>query len=332
MSTCVYCRGSRPGRFPREHVVPKSFGSFRHNLTLGCVCGDCNLYFSKQLELQFARESAESIVRFQHGLRDEVAGNPNSRLTARVNVPGPMFGAKVLLYPNATRNGIEIVYAPQVAFQTKNSEEWKWYAEEDLNSEVLRTLEQGSQVKYLFTSPAEEERLRSRLSELGLPSGKPVRRDAISPQPELRTRVRCHFDSNIARCVAKIAFNYLAYVLGEDLRLLLRGEFDGVRNYVRLGSNPEKPVVYFSESPKLEKKEREGSLVDGHILTVGWDATNENLVCGLSLFNAMTYRVLLCHKYGGVWFSLNSTHLFDFQTNEAKKSPLSLGPAAILWG
>jgi hypothetical protein len=240
-----------------------------------------------------------------------------------------MFGAKVLLYPNATRNGIDIIYFPQVAFQTKNSEEWKWYTEHDLNSDALRTLEPGSQVKYFFTSPAEEQRLRSRLKELGLPPGKVVRRDTVSPQPELRTRVTCHFDSNIARCIAKIAFNYLAYALGEDARLLLRGEFDAVRNHVRYGSNPEKPVVYFSGSPKLEKKEREGSLVDGHILTVGWDAANENIVCGLSLFNAMMYQVVLCHNYEGVWFPLNSTHSFDFGTNEAKKSPLSICPAVI---
>src|SRR5712692_8469180 len=70
MPTCLYCRFTGKGKFPKEHVIPQSFGSFQHNLTLGCVCDDCNNYFGKHLELEFARESAESIARFRHGLRD----------------------------------------------------------------------------------------------------------------------------------------------------------------------------------------------------------------------------------------------------------------------
>ena len=115
----------------------------------------------------------------------------------------------------------------------------------------------------------------------------------------------------------------------EDLRLLLRDEFDAVRNYVRHGLSPETELVYFSGSPKLEEEDRKGSFVDGHILAVGWDATNENLFCGLNLFNAMTYQIVLCRKYAGVWFPLNSAHSFDFRTKEAKKIPFSFWTAAI---
>lgn len=305
-------------------MIPQSFGSFRHGLTLGCVCGDCNDYFSKHLELQFARESAESIARFRHGLRDYESAARTSRITARVNVPGPMFGAKVLLRPNATKNGIEIIYLPQVGFKNKNAEQWKWYTAEDLNSDIVQALEPGSEVKYFVTSSAEEERLRSRLRELGLVRTKPIRRDQFPPQPAVKTRVTCTFNSNMARCVAKIAFNYLAYVLEENTRLLLRVDFDAVRNHVRQGSNSEQPLVYFSGKPRLEEDNRERSFVDGHILAVGWDTTNENIVCGLGLFNAMTYQVVLCRRYSGLWLPLESAHCFDFRTNEAKKIPVSL--------
>jgi hypothetical protein len=115
MPTCIYCRRFERERFPREHVIPKSLGTFYHNLTVRCVCRDCNHYFSKHLELQLARESAESIVRFQYGLRDGKAAEPRSKITATVNVPGPMLGAKVVLGPNSTGNGFEIFYLPQVA-------------------------------------------------------------------------------------------------------------------------------------------------------------------------------------------------------------------------
>lgn len=305
-------------------MIPQSFGSFQHGLTLGCVCGDCNNYFGKHLEIQFARESAESIARFRHGLRDNESAARTSRITARVNVPGPIFGAKVLLRPNAAGNGIDIIYLPQVGFKDKDSEEWKWYTAQDLNSETVQALEPGSVVKYFITSSDEEEELRSRLRELGLGYTKSIGREQFPPQPDLKTRVTCIFNSNMARCVAKIAFDYLAYVLEENVQLLLRDDFDAVRNHVRQGSNSEEPLVYFSGKPRLEEGNRDRSFVDGHILAVDWDTTNENIVCWLSFFNAMTYQVVLCRKYSGLWFPLKSAHCFDFRTNEAKKIPVSV--------
>lgn len=82
--------------------------------------------------------------------------------------------------------------------------------------------------------------------------------------------------------------------------------------------------VFFSEKPNFEQENNSHSLVDGHILAVGWDATNENIGCGLSLFSAMKYRVVLCRKYAGLWFPLKSAHSFDFRTNEAKRIPVSV--------
>lgn len=95
MPTCIYCRSASAEPFPAEHVIPKCFGLFRNGITLHCVCGNCNRFFGDHLELHFDRETGESVVRFQYGLRDNVAASPRSRLTATVKVPGPIFGAKV---------------------------------------------------------------------------------------------------------------------------------------------------------------------------------------------------------------------------------------------
>jgi len=324
MPTCVYCRIAYQDRFPREHVIPVSFGSFEDGLTLGCVCGDCNNYFSKHLELQFARESAESVARLRHDLRDNESAARTRRLTARVNVPGPILGAKVLLYPNATKDGIEIIYMPQVAFKNNNEEEWKWYTFEDLNSDLVRSLEPGSEVKYFITSSTEEEWLRSRLQELGLGNTKSIKRYQIPPQPNLKTSVTSIFDFNMARCVVKIAFNYLAYVLEENTHLLLRDDFDVVRNHVRQGLNSQQPLLRFSSAPRLEEDNVNRSFVDGHILAVDWDAAKGSIVCGLSFFNVMTYQVVLCPSYSGLWFPLQSAHCFDLQTKKARKIAVSL--------
>lgn len=122
---------------------------------------------------------------------------------------------------------MEIIYLPQVGFADENSEECIWYMPEELTPEIIRALRPGSRVQYFFTSLAEEEQLRARLRELGFTAAtKQISRDTILPQPEMTARVKYLFDSIIRRCVAKIAFNYLAYVLSEDARLLLREDFD----------------------------------------------------------------------------------------------------------
>jgi hypothetical protein len=319
--TCIYCRSSSSKPYPAEHVIPWSFGHFRNGLTLHCVCGDCNQYFANHLELHFGRETAESVVRFQYGLRDSVAGIPGGRLTARITLPGLTFGAKVLLGPNAKTNGIEMVYMPQVAFAAENSDEWTWYLPEELNQEVLRSLPPNSQLRYFCASPADEEMLRKRMREVGFSlSTKHVSRTTILPQPEMTARITYTLDLTIRRCVAKIAFNYLAWALAEESRLLLRSDFDAVRSCIRNGVIPENELVFVAGGPRLTEESRRGSLVDGHMIGIGWNM-GEHILCNLSVFNAMTYQVVLCRKYGGVWFPLTNAHSFDVTNGEARALP-----------
>jgi hypothetical protein len=321
--TCIYCRRTSSDTCPKEHVIPVSFGLFQHGLTLRCVCFDCNQFFANHLELHFARETGESVVRYQYGLRDKMAGHPGRRLAVTVKAPGPIFGAKVLLAPNAKANGMDIIYLPQVSFAEENSEEWIWYGPEELPPAIIRALRPGSRVQYFYTLPAELEQLRARLRDLGFPATKHIRKIIIPPQPKMDARVTYLFDTIIRRCIAKIAFNYLAYVLKEDTRLLLREDFDAVRAFVRDGTLAEDEIVSVIGSPRLTEESRKGSLVDGHMIGVGWNE-GENILCNLSIFNAISYQVALCRKYLGLWFALGSVHSFDLSTNKAKKLPADL--------
>jgi hypothetical protein len=242
-------------------------------------------------------------------------------LTARIKVPGPAFGAKVLLVPSAANNGMEIIYLPQVGFAQENSDDWEWHVLQELGPEILPRLGPSVKVKYFFTSPAEEAQLRARIRELGFTAPtKHIGKDRILPQSEMAARVTYTFDPIIRRCIAKIAFNYLAYALSEDTRLLLRDNFDPIRTFIRDGIIPQDEIVVVIGSPRLTDESRQGSLVDGHLICVGW-SPNENILCNLSIFNAMTYQVALCGRYQGLWFALSSMHSFDLTTMEARKLP-----------
>jgi hypothetical protein len=192
---------------------------------------------------------------------------------------------------------------------------------EELNAEILAGLGPNTNVKYFFTSPAEETHLRARLRELGFTGPtKHIGKDRILPQPEMTARVTYTFDTIIRRCIAKIAFNHLAHALSEDMRLLLRDDFDTVRTFIRDGVIPQNEIVAVIGNPRLTEESRKGSLVDGHMIGVGWSA-NENILCNLNIFNAMTYQVALCREYRGLWFALSSVHSFDLDTKEARKLP-----------
>ena len=345
MPTCIYCRFAGPESFPREHVIPYALGRFRKALTLGCVCGVCNEYFGRCLDRPFASESAESIARFRHGLRDMKSAKRSRTVRARANVPGPIRGAKVLLRPDATaKSGIGNVYVPQVGFKNPNELDWRWYTLEELNSEVAQTVEPGSGLKFFLAAEEgehdeekatskmreQEGKFRSRLRELGLVGEtQQISRDRLPPTKDFKTRVTCDFDFNMSRCVAKIAFNYFACVLDENADLLLRHNFDAVRKYVREGIFPDYPVVSFSNRPRFDPEPEKPPFVNGHVLAVGWDVTNENIGCALSLFNTMSYRVVLCRKYDGLWFALRHAHAFDFETREVRSIPVNLLPAPI---
>jgi len=90
-ATCIYCRSRGTAPFPRGHVVPKAFGRFQDNLTLGCVCGACNSFFDRELELFLTRDSVETLLRVctMVSKRKAVSASSGAQPALRALVPGP---------------------------------------------------------------------------------------------------------------------------------------------------------------------------------------------------------------------------------------------------
>ena len=124
-------------------------------------------------------------------------------------------------------------------------------------------------------------------------------------EPFVFFRTEGKIDDLILRGIAKIAFNYLAkiqggtYVLDEKfdrIRKFIKGEFKG-RALVRVSRRR----IIANEIPGLKTSEM-------HLVL--FERQNLGLVGRLSLFNSLTYDVILCPNMGLI-YSLKSGHAFD---------------------
>jgi len=133
MYTCVYCRKQSERRFPREHVIPQSFGKFKGALTLRCVCGDCNRYFANNLELFLGRDSHESFRRLQYAMKpmSEAGELRGTRVTATIAPGNSWSGARVVFGYDEQQRKLVVIPLPQVGFQAFDGS-WIWFMESEL--------------------------------------------------------------------------------------------------------------------------------------------------------------------------------------------------------
>jgi hypothetical protein len=310
---CIYCRQpiTRP---PREHVIPEAFGRFEHAPVLHCVCARCNHFFSTELELVFARKSGEGYARLYSGLRPEIARTPTTDVTG-IDLPGPWHGARVQIRANPA-GGVPIFeIVPQVAFKTAN--ELLWIAERDLTPARVKAVSgQEIEAKIVCNSDEEFERLAAKLKDLDIIPTILSRQDTKSfPVERLRVGIPYHVDHVMARCVAKIAFNYLAWTMGPPF--LMNPCFDEVRAYILRGEfAPGQSFLSIRESSILSEEQIGPKVTGGHVLAINWGLVPDQIIAYVSLFNSVHYSVVLSHKYVGLWFALSVGHHFDVKTKK----------------
>ena len=312
MPTCIYCRQSRSRPFPREHVVPKAFGHFRDNLTLGCVCGDCNSFFAEELELFLTRDSVEALLRVRYGLK--TAGGRSklgeSRLIVKVTSPGDWYGARISVERNVAGKPLFANPLPQVAFRKHGETEWKWFLEKELDDSGTWERYRTHTDTKIVGKDGSIERLAGKLVKMGIVFKErgPLERTGN----EVEAFAEGILDDIIFRGVAKIAFNFLARLKSADF--VLRSDFDPIREHIRFGRAPRQAPVIVSKLPILHCDGTIYRQTNGHIIVLDWDKTQQGIVCLISLFNHLTYHVVLCESYSGVWHALRAGRHFDVET------------------
>jgi hypothetical protein len=312
-TVCIYCRVGADQPFAKpEHVLPQSFGKFEQNFTLHRVCDACNQTMGDQLEVFFGRDTAEGFQRLLFGLKPQSEARQirGKRLEFRILQKGPYEGAYVQLTHNE-KQGLTVSLVPQVAFRHPAGDEWVWFRERELTEESVTRYRRHTESR-VFGSIEDMARIQAKLSELGVHAGDGlIAGDPELPGSEVDVQVTYTIDEIVLRTIAKIAFNYVAYVTNDIPDFILHSEFDAVRRYIRYGEDPGRSVVRGTTAKILDRDTKQFKITHGHILTVDWRPEGF-VVCHVSLFNGLTYRVYLTRGAPGlVWWDLLVCHVFD---------------------
>jgi hypothetical protein len=333
-AVCIYCK-SGSNRFNREHALHQAFGTYQGNQFVmhDLVCLPCNQHFGDTIDLALTRDSMEALLRFQFGIKSpsKASDIPYGRITLKMNKPGPWFGAQFEFESDALGMAWVPLALPQLALRLKNETDWKWILEKDLDDASVapfRAATPGTlDVKILGRVAGDAERLAEKLKNLGVvfEIRGPIN-DLIVEGGTIDTQISSQVDSTIFRAIAKIAFNYVACVHGASF--ILRTDFDYLREYIRYRKELPWPPVIPTSEPILALDSRRYRQTNGHLITFDWNASGDGLLAQVSLFNLMTYRVLFCLRYRGIWSdSMRTGHHFDFE--DGVISPLSAASATF---
>ena len=262
MPVCIYCLEDRePSAFNAEHVVHRAFGTFEQNLTLHCVCAECNTYFGNSIDRACTRDSIEGFLRLHYGVKParEAGDIGNSRLSITLGGDDDWNGCHIVLTDDEGHFAVDLV--PQVRF-ARRSGGWIFVTEEtlaDTTQPLPDEIDVSREIRLVArsTEPEMEDRLITALAARGIPF---VRRGYGGQPPSVEGRapldLETRMDAAIFRCVAKIAFNYLAHVAGEGF---VRDQaFDLIRNFIRRDVKPSYPLVIPSGEPILYASRDQG--------------------------------------------------------------------------
>ncbi len=321
-ATCIYCQSTKPvGEFNKEHVIPDSFGRFNGALTLvHTVCKNCNTFFNGELDRPLARESFEGLRRYSRvkPVEEVVRFQPGRGIILRHPGPGEYEGALLKAVPGP--RGIAIDQLNQVMFVDPETGVGEPYTEQELRAPNFRDKAKrfvGWPIQILSDGDETFERLLSLMKGLGfsVESGAPMDPPGREGEP-ITVKVAVIVAEKQMRAVAKIGFNYLARIGGAELAL--RPEFNDVRAFIRYGVDPPRPLVTpdtsdFFESPDGSKI---AGRLEGHFLFLVTEQEPPNILTRVSLFNLMSYQIVLTDRNWPGRPQLSALHAYNINTGK----------------
>lgn len=312
-STCIYCGEISALSFPKDHVIPKAFGRFRNNLTVDCVCRQCNAYFGKELEVFLTRDSIEGLLRVRHGLRTKSDERQigKSRLSCTVVSSEECRGARILSERDSSGTLLRGKPVPQVGFRKFGETDRHWFLEADLDR--VESWERFRiDADTLIVGPPGENltRLCRKLERLGVVFKSVGRAERFGGLSQMYAEPR--FDDILFRGVAKIAFNFLARVTNSAFAS--REEFRALRDYVRRGTASRTALVKVITVSRSDEDDGKSRRKGGHTIRIFRDDSASRIICKVTLFDHLTYQVVMSEADPVVWYPLDEGRYFNLET------------------
>lgn len=313
---CIYCLEYKPKSSYKktEHVMPRSFGLFKNNLTLNSlVCDDCNQYFGDNLEIDLARDTFEGQSRFEFNIKkdkDYKSAGKNSRIKIRI-MDGPLKGTYAYREYSCEKKAIVFKPLPQVGFRRKDTSEYDFFLLPEIPDKSFLE-EKNYDMKHPKAIRAfgiDDNQLEILLREKNIQ----IKHGGEFILPSTPQKILCDVEGEIDRCifraVAKISFNYLAY--WHSSNFVYQSDFDNARRFIRFGEKPTCPIVAVAQKPILADEPIEGKRRLGHLVTLNWAIDQVSVISQVSLFNGVTYVVCLSRNYSGERRDIRKGHFFN---------------------
>jgi hypothetical protein len=165
MGKCISCRSDVPNDAPREHVIPQSFGVFKPDITLDCVCKGCNHYFGSNLEWPMRVQSLEGALRLHYGFKGTTGGIGTDGIILSI-AEGVRKGARTIIRTDKKGN-LRTDLLTQVRARLGPSDEFEWRLEKDLSAEFAERYPKGSEFLLLGgETPEDLDRLVRKWKEI----------------------------------------------------------------------------------------------------------------------------------------------------------------------
>ncbi len=278
----------------------------------GQVCMPCNSSLGGRLDLVLARDSWESRLRSQmlagqggrHG-RDRFL---ERRVKMRYEDEGRFPECRGARFTMAGKR-----CCPRLMDQILIVDEtgvWRSFTLEEVpqaDTRLFRDRPPGS-ISIVGTDTAACEALWHAAIQLGArfnSAPAPLNVPEVARHAPALMHIEGSIDEAIWRAIAKIAFNYLAFT--QPPGYVLHEKFDPIRNFVTCG-RPDRAMVRLLHRPILNDETYAYPAFDGHLVL--YHTENRSLRGLVSLYNSLTYEVMLCGDLL-LHYQMNSGHAFD---------------------
>lgn len=315
---CLYClndylhsRKRKDSHFTAEHVVHDGLtgGISGNNPTLiGIVCQRCNAYLGENLDQRFLRSGYVGRLRYEAGQKC-----PSLFFRVRFKKPGNGIPVKTVVRDGKLLS--EFVYACALHMP----EGTVYLTEEQIELGDVPQIGSAEVRFQMLCNPDEEPRVLEKLKSYYKMVDGTTSQWTIGTTPVFGQGQMGEIE---LRCIAKIGFNYLAWLCDQAFKareLVFDSGFNEIRTFIRFGAAPS----FIPVSLENHDAGPTSGLVeppDRTIHQIELRIDSQNIYCLVNLFNCISWRVFLTHKIANSVALSPRQHIWDLKKEAVIRS------------